>query len=96
MERKFRITNDTGLDSAICIHLKDGTIIMFKKWSRGLYHYDTTNMKHNTINIQVAYYNFLNIVESNKAYLHQREIKGTDDAIILQNIVGCTATQTLK
>ena len=49
MERKFRITVDAYLDPAINMHIDGGTSIMFKKCSRGLYYYDTTNMEHNII-----------------------------------------------
>ena len=44
--RKFRITVDTDLDLSINGHLDGGTSIIFKKCSRGLYYYDTTNMDH--------------------------------------------------
>ena len=47
--RKFRIAVDTDLDPSINVHLDGGTSIMFNKYSRGLYYYDTTNMEHNII-----------------------------------------------
>ena len=76
MARKFRISIDIDLDPALNVILYDGIRFMFKKFSGGPFYYDTTNMEHNTINIQINYYTFLNTVYSNKAYFHQREIKG--------------------
>ena len=43
VKHKLRITMDRDLDPAINMHLDEGTRIMFKKWSRGLYYYDKTN-----------------------------------------------------
>ena len=66
----FRISVDAYLYPAINVRLGGGTSIVFKKCSRDLYYYDTTNMEHKNINIQVTDYTFLIPVESNKAYLH--------------------------
>ena len=46
---KFTITVNADLDPDINVHLGGGNSIMCKKYSRGLYYYDTTNMEHNTI-----------------------------------------------
>ena len=40
----FRIAIDAYLDPAINMHLNNGTIIMFKQCSGGVYYYDTINM----------------------------------------------------
>ena len=53
MAQKFKITIDTYLDPAISVQLNDGNIIIFKKFSGGLYYFDTTSMEHNIIDIQV-------------------------------------------
>ena len=71
----FRITIVIDLEPAINVHVNVVIIIVFKKFSWGLYYYDTTNMKHNTINNQVTYYTFMITVESNNTYFHQHEIK---------------------
>ena len=47
---KFRIIIDKELDPDINVYLNESTRIMFKKCSGGLYYYETTNMKHNTMN----------------------------------------------
>ena len=94
--RKFRITMDTELDPAINLHLRNGMDIMFKRCSGGLYYYDTNSTEHNTINIQVTDYTFINTVERNKAYFHQREIKGSGEARIPQKLAGWPSTQTIK
>ena len=75
MARKFSITIDTDLYPAMNVQLDNGTIIMFKQCRTELYCYYMTNMEHNTINIQVIDYTFINTVEINKAYFHQREPK---------------------
>ena len=83
MARKFSITIDKDLDPAINMHLNSGTSIMLKQCSGGPYYYNTTNTEYNIINIQVTDYTFLNTVESNKAYFHQRESKGAYETRIL-------------
>ena len=45
---------------------------------------------------QTTEYTFLNRVGSNKSCFHRLEIKGTDEARILQQLVGWTSAQTLK
>ena len=72
MERKFRITIDTYLDPAINVHLNDGTNIMFNLCRGGIYYYGTTNMEHYIINSRVTGCTFMNTVESNKVYFHER------------------------
>ena len=59
---KFRITINADLYPAINVHLSDGTIIIFKKCSRGIYYFDKTNTEHNIINIQVTDCTFLKTV----------------------------------
>ena len=78
------------------MHLGNGTIIMFKQCSRGIYYYDMNSMEQKIINSQVNDYTFLNTVESNKTYFYQIEIKGEGKATIPQKIVGWSSTQTLK
>ena len=78
------------------MHLDDSARIMFKQCSGVLYYYDMTNMEHNTIFGQVTDYTFLNTVKSNKSYFHQCESKGTNKAIIIQQLTGCPSTNTLK
>ena len=60
--RKFRITIDTDLSLDTNVYLNDGTGIVFKQCSGGLYYYEMTNMEHNIINSQVTDYTFLNTV----------------------------------
>ena len=94
--RKFRITIYTDIDPEINVHLDSGTSIKFKQCSGILYYYDTTNIENNTTNNQVIGYTFIIIVESKNSYFHIREIKGSDSAIILQQLVGCPSIQALK
>ena len=44
VERKFAFTIDKYLYPVINLHLDDGTSIMFKKCSGGIYYYETTKM----------------------------------------------------
>ena len=94
MASKFSITIDTELDPIINLHLHDGTRIIFKKCGAGLYYFDTKNEAF--AEDQTTDYIFLNTVDSNKSCFHRREIKGTDEARILQQLVGSLSTQTLK
>ena len=45
---------------------------------------------------QTTEYTFLNRVGSNKSCFHRLEIKGADEARILQQLVGWPSAQTLK
>ena len=96
MAQIFRITSYTDTNSAINVHIDDGTIIKLKQCSGGLYYYDTTNMENNTTKNQVTDYIFMNTVESNKSYFHRREIKGAYASIILQQLIRWPSTSTLK
>ena len=85
VESKFRITIDTELDPSINIHLNYGTRVIFKQCGAGIYYFDTTNKdfeEDKTID-----YKFLNAVYSNKSCFHRQEIKGPDEAIILQQLL---------
>ena len=93
---KFKITIDKDLYPFINVNLNNGTIIIFKQCSGGLYYFHTTNMKHKIINSQVTDYTFLNTVESNNSYFQQRETKGVDKARIPQQTVVWPPTHTLK
>ena len=57
---QFRITINTDLERATNVNLQNGTIIMFKKCSGGLYYYDTPNMEPNITKSQVNDSTFLN------------------------------------
>ena len=94
--RIFRITIDTDINSTINVQLDAGTRIKFKQCSRGIYYYDTNNMENNTTNNQVTNYTFMNTAECNKSYLHSREIKVSDEARIIQQLVVWPSTQALK
>ena len=96
MARILSITINTELNPAINVHLDNGTIIIFKKFSGGLYYYYTTSMEHNIINIQDADCTFMNKLESNKTYFHQCEIKVANEERIPQQLVGCPSTKTPK
>ena len=96
MAHKFRIIVNTDLDPAINVHLNNATIIIFKQCSRRLYSFDTTKMGHNIINSQVTCYTLLNTVEIKNSHFHQRATNGVDREIILQQILGWPATQTIK
>ena len=86
--RKFRITIDTYLDPSINMHPDDRTSIISNQCSIWIYYYYSTNMKHRIINSQVTDYTFHNTVNNNRVYFHQREIKGADEARILQQLLG--------
>ena len=91
---KFRITIDTELESFIIIHLHEGTMIIFKQCGTGLYYIDTTNKAFSEN--QTIDNTFLNTVDSNKLCFHRRETKGSDEARILQQLVGWPSAQTFK
>ena len=96
MAHRLSITIDTYIASTINVNIDYGTSINLIQCSRGLYYYDTTNMKKKTTNNQVTDYTFLNTVEKIKSYSHRREIKGGDTSRILQQLVGWISTQALK
>ena len=94
MAPKFRITIYTELDLFINVHLHDGTRIIFKQCGAGIYYFDTKNEAF--AEYQTTDYKFINTVDSNKSCFHRLEIKGLNEAIILQQLVGWPSTQTFK
>ena len=88
------ITISTELYPSINVNLDKITRIILKQCGGGLYYYDMTSKDLDKG--QTMDYIFLSILRSNKPCFHQIEIKRTDEARILQRLVGWTTTQTLK
>ena len=82
------------MDPSININLDNGTKIIFKQFRASLDYYDTTSETFDEG--QATELTFLSKVESNKSCFHQRKVKGKDEEIILQQLVGWPSTQTIK
>jgi hypothetical protein len=85
-----RVTMDTAVESAMCVHKADGSLMKFIEYTTGLYYFDTakTNArKHN------LHYTFVTTVNGNKSRFHRREVEGADRARALYKKIGRPSQQ---
>ena len=84
VRKQCRITMDTNVEAAMCVHKKNGEIMKFIEYETGLYYYDakdhkfTSSNKHSSKDINA--YLFLNTVRSLKDQYTAQEIEGADKA----------------
>jgi hypothetical protein len=86
------ITIDTRSDHCFNVHYKDD-VFTFKPCFEGLYYLDTSNLKSKCA---VNNYSFLETVKGNKEYFTAQEIKGAENARLLQQQTGWPSTDNLK
>jgi hypothetical protein len=75
-----RITMDTSVEAALCVHRSDGSIMKFIEYGSGLYYNDATAAVQSNSNENVIDYSFVSTVANNKAQFPRREIEGVDKA----------------
>ena len=78
---KFRVTMDTDLDNAICVHRDDGSIRRFHRGDNNLYYYDTRKAKSEETLLVVT------TVKGNKAKYSGIDRKRAERAYKLQEIM---------
>ena len=85
VRERFRITVDTSLENAICVHLDDGGVLKFKEVESGLY---LLSSKNNLTNQKISAYSFLNLVKANKSDFTKRQLKRADLARDFRRKIG--------
>jgi hypothetical protein len=75
-----RITMDTSVEAATCVHRSDGLIMKFIEYGSGLYYHDAAAAVQPNSNENVIDYYFVSTVANNKAQFPRREIEGADKA----------------
>ena len=88
VRKRCRVTMDTAIEPAICVHRPNGSIMKFVEFTTGLYYYDTTKVQDNSSNTMLSDYSFVLTVEGNKSRFHRREIEGADRARDLYRKIG--------
>jgi hypothetical protein len=87
-----RITMDTSEERAISVHFQ-GSIYKFSEHQEGLYYMDMDELKSKD---EISPYCFLESVQDNKSYFSDAEIKGADNARILQQEMGWPSNTAFK
>ena len=82
-----RITMDTAVEAALCVHRTDGTVMKFIEYSTGLYYFDTSQQKLTTSQ-NITGYSFVTTVAGNQSRFHRREIAAADAARKLYRHLG--------
>jgi hypothetical protein len=89
VRKNNRVMMDTAVEPALCVHLANGSVIKFTKYSTGLYFHDARAPKVATSTSEsVIAYSFLNTVEHNKKQFTPKEIEGADAARALYCMIG--------
>jgi hypothetical protein len=92
-----RITMDTSVEAALCVHRSDGLITKFIKYGLGLYYHDAAAavLQPNS-NENVIDYSFVSTIANNKAQFPRREIEGADKARALCRKIGRPSQQQFE
>jgi len=75
-----RITMDTSIEAALCVHCSDGSFMKFIEYGLGLYYHDAAAAVQPNSNENVIDCSFVSTVANNKAQFPRREIEGADKA----------------
>jgi len=75
-----RITMDTEVEPALCVHRADGSVMKFSEYKTGLYYHDAAAAAPETIVAPVIDYSFVTTVIDNKKLFTRREIEGANKA----------------
>jgi hypothetical protein len=90
VRRQCRVTMDTALEPALCVHKSDGNIMKFTEYATGLYYFEVANTPNKPV---ISDYTFVLTVEGNKERFHRREIEGADRARELYATIGRPSQQ---
>jgi hypothetical protein len=77
VRKRFRVTVDTGVEAAICVHLDDGKVLKFKEVESGLYLLSSSDKFTKQ---KVSAYSYLTLVKANKSNFSKRELRRADIA----------------
>lgn len=96
VRKTCRVTMDTSVEAALCVHRSDGTIMKFLEYASGLYYHDTSQPKLDTPSTPVIAYSFLSTVARNKSHFTPREVEGADAARNLYKKIGRPSQQAFE
>eukprot|EP00979_Chaetoceros_neogracilis_P019304 scaffold12144_cov544-Chaetoceros_neogracile.AAC.1 len=88
VRKQCRITMDTSVEAAMCVHRADGSVMKFTEFASGLYFYDVENKSTNSTVSNYSHHSYIQTVRDNKENFTKREIQGADDARRLQRLIG--------
>jgi hypothetical protein len=88
VRKQCRITMDTSVEAAMCVHRADGSVMKFTEFASGLYFYDVETKSTNSTVSNYSHHSHVQTVRDNKANFTKREIQGADDARRLQRLIG--------
>ena len=91
---RFRVTMDTKNSPTIDVHLDDGSVLSFARYSSGIYFYNTEDSKNKKR--KVYDYSLLNTVIDNNRSFTKKQISDADDARLLQEKCGWPSSNDLK
>jgi len=91
-----RITMDTSVEAALCVHCSDDSIMKFIEYGMGLYYHDAAAAVQPNSNENVIDYSFVSTVANNKAQFPRREIEGADKARALYPKIGRPSQQQFE
>jgi hypothetical protein len=92
MEEKYRITYDSGVESAIIVHTERGPV-KFTKGPENLYYFKP---KYRTTNEIMSATNFVETVKENELFYTPRQIESAKRAKKLMHSLGCPTVNDLK
>jgi len=75
-----RITMDTDVEPALCVHRADGSVMKFGEYKTGFYYHDAAAAAPKTNVDPVIDYSFVTTVVDNKKKFTRREIEGANNA----------------
>ena len=85
VRKRFRVTVDTSVENAICVHVEGGKVLKFVEVETGLY---LLSSKKTTSNKKVSAYSFLTLVRANKNDFTSRQVKRADAARLFRKHLG--------
>ena len=78
VRKTYRVTMDTDVEPAMCVHRKNGSLMKFVEYGNGLYFHDPSTAENR--------YTFVTSVDTNKSMFTPREVANADAAIALHRI----------
>ena len=90
VRKKFRITADTSLETAIQVHLGNGEHVKFKELKNGLYLGDLREIQQK---LNTQHHNFVNLTSENKSNFTNAQSKAAERARSLYRALGMPSYQ---
>ena len=85
VRKRFRVTVDTSIENAICVHVDGGKVLKFVEVESGLYLLSSNKSSNNK---KVSAYSYLTLVRANKDDFTNRQVKRADTARLFRKHLG--------